>query len=52
MPRLKSRVVKTIPEHIDGPTEYAVLYILSSDNFDAIDCANVWANTEWNARES
>lgn len=43
MPKLKSKVEKTLPERIDAATEYAVLYIQAGDNFDAIDCANDWA---------
>ena len=43
MPKLKSQVVRTHPERIDEAVEYAVLYIQSNDNFDAIDCANEWA---------
>lgn len=36
MPKLKSQVVKVLPERIDEATPYAVLYIRASDNFDAI----------------
>ena len=43
MPRLKSQVVKVLPERIDEATPYAVLYVRASDNFDAIDEANIWA---------
>ena len=37
MPKLKSQVVKTLPERIDDATPYAVLYVKARDNFDAID---------------
>jgi len=43
MPRLKPEVSKTQPARIAAETEFAVLYIRASDNFDAIDCANEWA---------
>ena len=43
MPRLKPKVDQTIPDRITTDTEYAVLYVRASDNFDAIDCANEWA---------
>lgn len=43
MPKLRSQVVKVLPERIDASSEYAVLYVRASDNFDAIDEANIWA---------
>jgi|GEM_PF-4621356 len=43
MPRLKPRVSRVLPDSISSATEFAVLYIQASDNFDAISCANEWA---------
>ena len=43
MPKLKPQVLKTLPERIDASSEYAILYIRASDNFDAIVGANDWA---------
>ena len=45
MPKLKPEVVKTLPERVAPETEYTVLYVRASDNFDAIDCANEWAQS-------
>ena len=44
MPKLKPLVVQQKPATIVAHTEFAVLYIRASDNFDAIDCANEWAH--------
>ena len=43
MPRLKPRIVRTLPEMILPETPFAVLYIEAGDNFEAIDRANEWA---------
>jgi len=43
MPKLRAEVVETSANRIEGSTRYAVLYILATHNFDAIDCDNNWA---------
>lgn len=43
MPKLKPEVVETLPQSLDKNSPFAVLYIRASDNFEAIDCANEWA---------
>jgi hypothetical protein len=42
-PRTKTNVSQTLPGSVSDQTEYAVLYVQASDNFEAIDCANEWA---------
>ena len=44
MPKLKAEVVKVLPQRISGTTPYAVLYIRSGDQLDAMDLANGWAS--------
>lgn len=44
MPKLKAEIAKVLPERIGATTPYAVLYIRSGDQIDAMDLANHWAS--------